>query len=291
MGVARPILSRGILGSPRAGSQLTEQDLKKGVWDGKLAHLFRRLLALALMLTGLTAIPAAAVEVGEPAPDFKLAEHHGSRYLPQRLSGQEVGAPRVLRRRLRADLSGEPVGQEGRLQALRRPGDPEPRRQRQPDVLAADVRRIAEAAVPAAQRLSRAEGHAQLRGPQREDDDCEPSRSFSSIRRASSARSGSSRTRRRRSSTATPSCGISGRSSESADDDAGRPAAMGAWPARRLGADCSRVACSWSPCAGAASADQPALTALLKPLDLVTTAPARRLPPSAAARSTPGRSR
>ena len=78
-----------------------------------------------------------------------------------------MGPHRILRRGLRSDLSGKPVVQEGRLQALRSPGYPEPRRQRQHDVLAANVRRLAEAAVPAPQRLSGAEGHPQLRGTQR----------------------------------------------------------------------------------------------------------------------------
>jgi len=67
-------------------------------------------------------------------------------------------------------VSGEPVGQEGRLQAVRSAGDPQPRHQYKLDLLAADIRRIAEAAVPAAQRLPRSEGHAQLRGLQREND-------------------------------------------------------------------------------------------------------------------------
>src|SRR5439155_6429241 len=96
------------------------------------------------------------------------------RYLPHRLSRQEMGATRVLRRGCRADVSGQPVSQEGRLQAVRRAGHPESSCQRQPDLLAADVRRIPEAPVSAAQRLSRAKGHARLRGAQREDDECEP---------------------------------------------------------------------------------------------------------------------
>jgi len=84
-----------------------------------------------------------------------------------------MGPHRILRRGLRSDLSGKPVVQEGRLQALRSPGYPEPRRQCQHDVLAADLRRLPEAAVPAAQRFSGAEGHPQLRGSQRNVCDCE----------------------------------------------------------------------------------------------------------------------
>ena len=78
-----------------------------------------------------------------------------------------MGPGRVLRVGLCSDLSREPDGQEGRLQTLRKPGHPEPRGQRQHDLLAADVRRLTEVAVSAAQRLPRAEGHPQLRGTQR----------------------------------------------------------------------------------------------------------------------------
>jgi peroxiredoxin Q/BCP len=38
---------------------------------------FKSLLALVFMLTGLTAIPAAAVEVGQPAPDFTMPSTTG----------------------------------------------------------------------------------------------------------------------------------------------------------------------------------------------------------------------
>ena len=78
-----------------------------------------------------------------------------------------MGPGRVLRVGLCSDLSGKPVVQEGRLQTLRRPGHPEPRGQRQHDLLAADVRRLTEVAVSAAQRLPRAEGHPRLRRTQR----------------------------------------------------------------------------------------------------------------------------
>ena len=64
-------------------------------------------------------------------------------------------------------MSGEPVGQEGRLQAVRSLERADSRHERQRDLLTADLRRLAEAAVPAAQRLSRAEGHPQLRRTQR----------------------------------------------------------------------------------------------------------------------------
>ena len=84
-----------------------------------------------------------------------------------------MGPGRVLWRRFRAYLSGEPVGQEGRLQPVPGPGRPEPRHQRQCDLLAADLCRLAEVAFPAPQRLSGAEGHPRLRRAQRKVDDRE----------------------------------------------------------------------------------------------------------------------
>lgn len=81
-----------------------------------------------------------------------------------------MGPDRVLWRGFPAYLSGEPDGQEGRLQPVPGPECPEPRDQRQRDLLAADVRRLAEAAVPAAQRLSGAKGHPQLQRTQRKGD-------------------------------------------------------------------------------------------------------------------------
>jgi len=71
---------------------------------------------------------------------LQTAEYLRERHLLERLPRQEVRPSRVLRRGLRAGLSGKPVGQEGRPQALRSPGDSEPRYQRERDVLPADVR-------------------------------------------------------------------------------------------------------------------------------------------------------
>ena len=83
-----------------------------------------------------------------------------------------MGVPRVLCGGLCSDVSCEPHGQEGRLQTVRGPRRSNSRRWRGQSVLAADLRRIPEPAVPAAERFCRAEGHPGVRNPQREDHDC-----------------------------------------------------------------------------------------------------------------------
>ena len=159
-----------------------------------------------------------------------------------------MGLPRVLRRRLRSHLSREPFGQDGRLQALRSPGHPDSRRQRQLDLLPANVRPVVEAAVPPAQRLSGSEGHPELWGAQRALDDRAPVVLSHRSAGNSSARSGSSRTGRRRSFRATRCSGRSRRSSPSADDAAGRGSRVEG-PAPRPSAAARRGPCSSSPSA------------------------------------------
>lgn len=85
-----------------------------------------------------------------------------------------MGPYRVLCRGFCAHLSGEPDGQEGRLQSVPGPERSEPRHQRQQFFLTADLCRISQAPVPAAQRLSGAKGYPQLRGAQRKDDGRQP---------------------------------------------------------------------------------------------------------------------
>ena len=78
-----------------------------------------------------------------------------------------MGPGRVLWRGFPAYLSGESVVQEGRLQPFPGSRYSEPRHQRQCDLLTTDLRRIAKAAVPAAQRFSRAQGYPRLRRAER----------------------------------------------------------------------------------------------------------------------------
>ena len=88
--------------------------------------------------------PATAVEGGPPAPDFKLPSTLGGDFSLGDFRGTQWVLLEFRRRRLRADLS----------------GDSERRGQRHHQLLATDLCRIPEAAVPAHQRFPRPDGQA-----------------------------------------------------------------------------------------------------------------------------------
>ena len=145
------------------------------------------LLAAGISVTD--ARVAAALEIGKPAPDFTLPGTTGEKISLSQFRGK-LGPYRVLWRRVRPDVNSEPVGQAGRLQQVPGAERPDSRHQRRQPLRPEDVRRLAQAAVPAPQRLARPEGHPTLRHAGREQDDCPAGRSSWWISRGSSGSSG-----------------------------------------------------------------------------------------------------
>jgi hypothetical protein len=136
----------------------------------------RCLLGLGVLLVGVLVLVVAgmatAQEVGRHPPWGRRArarlhapQNDGGRDQPQRVSGDEARPPRVLWRRFCPNVSGQPLGQEGRLPQIPGAERPDSRDQHQPSLLAEDLCRVAPAAVPTAQRLSGSEGHSAIRRP------------------------------------------------------------------------------------------------------------------------------
>jgi hypothetical protein len=99
-------------------------------------------------------------------------EHDGGEHSPEPVPREATGPPGILWRGFRSGVSVEPLGQEGRLRAIPGPQRPDPRDQRQPSLLTADVCRFTQTAVPAPQRLSRADGDPAVRPAVAQPDVC-----------------------------------------------------------------------------------------------------------------------
>ena len=137
---------------------------RRGLW------LVGMLLASVLGVVSVADSPRGRAA----GPRLHAAQHDGGEDQPEPVPGEAARPARVLWGRFRARLNGEPVDQEGRLQQVPGAERPDSRDQCQQPLLAEDVRRLAQAAVPAPQRLPGSESDPAIHGAARPEGDGSP---------------------------------------------------------------------------------------------------------------------
>ena len=112
----------------------------------------------------------ALTESWGPTPHI-IGLRDGGTDKPEPVPGEAARPDRVLWGRFRASLNGEPIDQEGRLQQVPEPERPDSRDQCQQPLLAEDVCGLAQATIPAPERLPGSESDPAIHGAARPEGD------------------------------------------------------------------------------------------------------------------------